>query len=227
MWAQRDDWFCRLHAHRVSTGILLLQPSLADYHGLLEYASSLDQLPHGDQQLISTYFFQKYGHSVNLLSDVEAAFGQCLGNAPTPYLNSDATPVRGSWSLPAFVHRSGGWQNANVEEYSNICFSINSARQRYSVNGTVLNVCHFHPLGAYWRTHLCDAAQLVGIHVPEVVAFCDDACWYNGRSAGVPVAGSSPNAAADACGSLNQTLGYPEYYTRIVGWPVPERPRPG
>ncbi|CAK0882626.1 unnamed protein product [Prorocentrum cordatum] len=51
MWAQRDDWFCVGEQNAMCSGIMLLFPSVDDYNGLLDYASSAD-MPKGDQQLI-------------------------------------------------------------------------------------------------------------------------------------------------------------------------------
>lgn len=218
MWAQRDDWMCKLQQKRVSTGILALYPNMTDYEGMLDYASSMEKMPHGDQELIATYFSYVRRQPINLLSDIDATFGECLGKARTPYLNPDGSLVTGFWSTPAFVHKSGGW--ANWGKYSNVCFSINMTLQQYLVHGTVLNMCHFHPFGAYWRDHLCAAARLVGIVLPEVTAFCEDACWYRGSREALP-----QGAEAALCSVIQTTIGYTDYYGQVKGWPPPEVPR--
>jgi len=219
MWAQRDDWHCLLKQSNVCSGILLLYPNLDDYQGLLDYANELTELPNGDQQLIAQYFTIKRHKAFNLLSDVDAAFGQCLGKTPTPYLNHDKSPVWGFWSVPAFVHKSGGWQNANIPAYSNVCFSINMTRQRYLQGNAIINICHYHPLGAYWRNHFCEAAWQLHISLPEVADFCTDSCWYLGKS--IKAAGSG---GADVCSPLSTTINYQTYNARTLGWPIPEVP---
>jgi len=220
MWAQRDDWYCRLKQSNVCSGIMMVYPDLADYDGLLEYAQTLKELPSGDQQLISQYFINKRHSAFNLLSDVDAAFGQCLGKAPTPYLNHDRSPVWGFWSVPAFVHKSGGWQNANDEEYSNVCFSINVTRQRYVVGNITINVCHFHPLGTYWRSHFCEAARILALRSPEVAVYCQDSCFYLGKkSQFADWEDWNVGSTRDLCGSLSTTIRYLDYNARLVGWP--------
>lgn len=218
MWAQRDDWFCKLNQTGVCSGIMLAFPNLADFNGLLQYARTKHSLPGGDQQLISEYF-ARTNRPINLLSDLEASFGQCLGKAPTPYLNPDRTPVWGVWSVPSFVHKSGGWENTNNNIYNNVCFNINMTRQHYRVGKAVVNVCQFHPLGSYWRDLFCDAAAQMGLRLVDVGAYCNDACWYRGVQPPGP-----GGAAAEACGPLNATLSSNAYYSQSVGWPQPEEP---
>eukprot|EP00419_Tripos_fusus_P017604 CAMPEP_0172750990 /NCGR_PEP_ID=MMETSP1074-20121228/150676_1 /TAXON_ID=2916 /ORGANISM="Ceratium fusus, Strain PA161109" /LENGTH=548 /DNA_ID=CAMNT_0013583219 /DNA_START=1 /DNA_END=1647 /DNA_ORIENTATION=+ len=218
MWAQRDDWFCKLNQTGVCSGIMLAFPSVADFNGLLQYAKTKHSLPGGDQQLIAEYF-AKTQRPIKLLSDLEASFGQCLGKAPTPYLNPDGTPVWGVWSIPSFVHKSGGWGNTNNNVYNNVCFSINMIRQRYWVGKAVINICQFHPLGSYWRDLFCDAAAQLRLRLADVGSYCNDACWYRGlQPPGVS------GAAAAACGPLNATLPSGVYYGQRIGWPQPEMP---
>jgi len=224
MWAQRDDWTCQLKQPNICSGIFSLYPSLEDFQGLLSYAEELTELPQGDQQLIAQYFTVKRQSAINLLSDVDAAFGQCLGKTPTPYLNHDKSPVWGFWSVPAFVHKSGGWQNANIPAYSNVCFSINMTRQRYLQGDLTINVCHYHPLGAYWRNHFCEAAWQVHISLPEVAHFCTDSCWYLGKS--INAAGSGGGSGGvDMCSPLSTTINYQTYNAKTLGLPIPEVPR--
>lgn len=238
MWAQRDDWFCKGNQKGVCSGIVLLYPNEEDFRGLLEYAETLDDLNDGDQQLISMYFANVRKKPIHLLSDVEAAFGQCIGRAPTPYLNPSKTPVRGVWSTPSFVHKSGGWENTNDNVYSNICFSHNLSRQYYVVGKRTLNMCQYHPLGAYWRNLFCDATAIVGVQLPEVDAFCSDDCWYLGDSAGLgddekpfPAYPAPPlNPAGSSvhgnplCSKFSATISYHDYATKKVGYPVAEIP---
>mmetsp|Transcript_86680 Transcript_86680/g.240371 ORF Transcript_86680/g.240371 Transcript_86680/m.240371 type:complete len:587 (-) Transcript_86680:65-1825(-) len=216
MYAQRDDWFCKLKQPHVCSGLMLVFPNKDDYKGLLEYAETLPELPGGDQQLIAQYF-EKTNRPINLLSDLEASFGQCIGSAPTPYLNPDGERVWGVWSVPNFVHKSGGWGNTNNNEYNNVCFGINITLQRYVVGNTVVNACQFHALGPYWRDLFCDAASHMGIRIAEVAVFCDDRCWYQGVQPEI-------EGDVDSCGPLNGTLRSSAYYGKQVGWPVHERP---
>jgi len=218
MWAQRDDWFCKLNQTGVCSGIMLSFPNPADFNGLLQYAKTKNNLPGGDQQLISEYFAMT-NRPINLLSDLEASFGQCLGKAPTPYLNPDRKPVWGVWSVPSFVHKSGGWGNTNNNVYNNVCFSVNMTRQHYMIGKTVVNVCQFHPLGSYWRDLYCDAAAQLRLRLVDVGAYCNDDCWYRGLQPPGP-----GGAAAEACGPLNATIPSAAYYGQTVGWPLPELP---
>jgi hypothetical protein len=211
MWAQRDDWFCKLEVEKVCSGIMLLFPSKRDYQGLLEYAKTLDDMNDGDQQLIALYFERVRHKPINLLSDLEAAFGQCLGSAPTPYINPDKSAVWGVWDTPTFVHKSGGWKNTNENAYSNVCFSHNMQHQRYTIGSITLNVCHYHPLGAYWRNLFCEATRKLGLtNLPDVESFCSDACWYAGRSV---------SNGGNSCGPISATINYADYSAKKPGLP--------
>jgi len=185
MWAQRDDWFCAGEQNAMCSGIMLLFPSEDDYSGLLDYAGAMPSVPKGDQQLIWEYFSRVKSHSVGFLSDADASFGRCLGKFKSPYTNPDGSQVGGVWSVPAFVHKSGGWKDEN-DEYSNVCFSHVLSRQVYAVKSTgrKVNVCHYHPLGSYWRDLFCEATARIGVSIPEATAFCNDICWY-GLDAGL------------------------------------------
>jgi len=221
MWAQRDDWFCKMNVDKVCSGIMLLYPNASDYNGLLEYAEEVGDLQGGDQQLISRYFAIKRGLPINLLSDLEAAFGLCLGTAPSPYLNPDGSSVSGVWDIPSFVHKSGGWGNTNANTYNNACFMPHIARQQYVVGNTTLNMCQYHPLGPYWRSLFCDAIARVGIHLREIRAFCNDECWYQGRP---PQEWSDDETGMKArdwhlCGFISGTPSSADYYSRTVGRP--------
>jgi hypothetical protein len=208
MWAQRDDWFCKLNQPKVCSGIMLLRPNTSDFDGLMRLDAEHPAWASGDQQLISTYFSRIRGDPIHLLSDLEASFGQCLGRAPTPYRNKDGTAVRGSWSTPSFVHKSGGWGDTDNNAYNNVCFSHRMARQVYVKDGRAINVCHFHPLGAYWRSLFCEATELLGVKLLEVAAFCSDSCWYRG--------------IGPACTALNGTDAGDSKGARGSGRPVSE-----
>jgi len=221
MWAQRDDWFCKLNVTKVCSGIMLLYPNASDFKGMLQHAEVMDDLSDGDQQLISSYFAVKRKKAVNLLGDLEAAFGQCLGKPPVPYINADGSAVRGLWNVPSFVHKSGGWGNTNDNLYSNVCFMPNITMQLYVVGGATLNVCQFHPLGPYWRRLFCDALAVIGVKMREFEVFCDDECWYHGKR---QMSASSVSTKHPFCGNINGTLNYIDYYRRTVGYPPAEAP---
>uniref|UniRef100_A0A7S2Q1N9 Uncharacterized protein n=1 Tax=Zooxanthella nutricula TaxID=1333877 RepID=A0A7S2Q1N9_9DINO len=188
MWAQGDSWFCKpsLHLH-VCSGIVLVYPSEADFHGLVSFAWKIGYtLTAGDQQLIERYFAEVKRSPVQLLSPAEASFGQCAGAAATPLLDRAGHPESGIWGTPAFVHKSGGWDNTVKNSYSSVCFTHDLARQRYYVGDKVINACHFNPLAALWRTQFCGAVADAGIRLPSAAAFCDDGCYYLGASPGAP-----------------------------------------
>merc|ERR1719203_631596 len=169
---------------------------MKDYRGLLDYVSSAQDMEVTGQSLIGDYFTKVQGTSFNLLNEIEASFGQCLGEAATPYLNLDGSAVKGYWSTPSFVHKSGGWGSVD-NGYQNVCFSHHIARQRYYVGASILNACQYHPLGSYWRGLFCDAVARLGIGgLKDIDAFCSDACYYLGQ-------GSRCN------GQVNATTTYP------------------
>jgi len=181
----------------------------------------MDDISDGDQQLISSYFAVKRKKAINLLSDLDAAFGQCVGKPRSPYANPDGSAVRGVWNVPSFVHKSGGWGNTNDNLYSNVCFMPNVTMQLYTVGGATLNMCQFHPLGPYWRGLFCDAIAVMDIIVEEFEALCDDECWYRGKP---QMSASSGSTQRPFCGTINGTLRYMDYYKRTVGYPPAEAP---
>jgi hypothetical protein len=178
MWAQRDDWFCVGKQNAMCSGIMLLYPDEDDFNGLLDYARRNPHLPKGDQQLIWEYFAKERSRPIGFLSDLDASFGRCLGQFASEYTNPDGKQVGGVWNTPAFVHKSGGWKDEN-DAYSNVCFSHNLHRMRYEVESTgkVVNVCHFHPLGSYYRDLFCEATSRMDLQIRETKILCDDVCW--------------------------------------------------
>lgn len=174
-WAARDDKLCQLNADSMNSAIMLLHPNDKDYIGLLQHAAK-HASEKSVEQVIETYFTSVRQQPVQLLSEVEAAFGQCIsGKTPTPYRNLDGTAVRGTWSVPAIVHRSGGVGPGS----DNVCFSINIGRQLHPAAKKNVNVCHYHPLAAYWREHFCHAAvRVLKMSGPQAVEFCSDYCYY-------------------------------------------------
>lgn len=216
MWAQRDDWFCKLDQTNVCSGVMLLEPNEQDFYGLLKYASTLTELTDGDQQLIMMYFNDVVRRPINLLSDLEASFGQCLGKADSPYLNADGSVISGSWSTPAVVHKSGGWGNTNNNEYANACFVPKIAIQLYTVGNDTINVCQYHPLGVYWRDNFCQVAHhTLRLNTTEVLTFCDDACWFRG----VDRRPSDMEPREVWC-VPNTTVDLATYRARVVGHPL-------
>lgn len=210
MWAQGMDNNCKHHGDGpiFSPALLLLYPKPNDYQGMLEAAVDMSENLNS-QSIIYKYFLMNNARPINLLSPIEASFGQCLTKVSSPYVNSDGTLVDGYWNMPAFVHQSGGWGNAN-SDYQNVCFSYEIARQRYDVGNSILNVCQYNPLANYWRRSFCDSVYLGGIHLPsEIAQFCDNSCYHFGQG-------------AHCAGQVNATLSYQEYYSRMKGLPEPE-----
>jgi hypothetical protein len=173
VWGQMDNQQCDGSSDRLSSGILLIEPGEATYKGLLEHANRTHRewSSDGDQGLIRHYF-KHINQPVQLLEASDAAFGMCLGHTPGLPYNSPS-----QWNIPAFVHRSS---------VNNECFYIDVAKQMVNVKGTVVNVCHFHPLGQYWRDLFCDAVNIIdAMPMAGVVAnFCDDFLWHGGEWAG-------------------------------------------
>mmetsp|Transcript_183000 Transcript_183000/g.579954 ORF Transcript_183000/g.579954 Transcript_183000/m.579954 type:complete len:499 (+) Transcript_183000:133-1629(+) len=178
MWAQRDDWFCKLNVPLVCSGLMLIFPSEKDFAGLQLHARS-KLWEHGDQEAIADYFIEVRKRPIGFLADGEVAFGQCLGTAATPYLDGQERPVPGQWSTPAFVHKSGGYTGQH-DEFSNLCFSHQVWRQYYQQGQQIINVCQRHPLGPYYRELFCESVRFLGIRAAESDAYCDDGCWYSG-----------------------------------------------
>lgn len=229
MWAQRDDWFCKLNQKSVCSGIISLTPSVKDFQGLLSYAAKVSStLARGDQQLLAEYFDKVARRPVNLLADVDAAFGQCAGTAPSIHTDKNRPPTQGRWNTPAFVHKSGGWENTNENVYSSVCFSHNLTRQRYIIaHGffKVINVCHFNPLASHWRSMFCDAVETLEITTASAKLFCNDECYYHGLHAdGSPCGTGHSGLLGDA---INGTTGhrdlpgFPQMFT-MIGKPVLE-----
>lgn len=210
MWAQQDDWLCERNVPKVCSGIMLMYPNRTDYEGLLAFANAQTDLPNGDQQLISDYFSSVHKKPINFLSDVEASFGHCLGKTPSPYINPDKTSVWGVWGTPTFSHKSGGWRNTR-DEHSNLCFQHLVAHQLFRVGTLTFNVCHYHPLGSYWRNLLCESAVKLELRMPEVIMFCDDECWHLGKA---------PDGSDSCGGPLSTTVNYTDYEAGLPAEPA-------
>jgi len=185
MWAQRDAWFCELDAKAVCSGMISLRPSREDFVGLLRYYEEFgDKITHGDQELIELYFMNIREEPVQLLSPLEASFGQCAGTALSPALLEGGMELPGIWTVPAFIHKSGGWGDTVSNGYNNVCFMHDLRRQRYYIGDKVINACHYNPLAAYWRRLFCSAANEGNLVVASVAEFCNDLCYYRGEIAG-------------------------------------------
>lgn len=192
MWAQRDAWFCDLEASAVCSGIISLMPNVDDFNGLLDLFSHLgSEITHGDQELIERYFRDVKNSPVQLMTPLEASFGQCSSKPLSPLLLEGGEPMPGLWSIPAFVHKSGGWDNTVSNGYNNVCFLHDMQRQRYYIGDSVINVCHYNPLAGYWRKIFCSAAKEGGLNVDTVNEFCNDHCYFKGEMHGDPECPSS------------------------------------
>mmetsp|Transcript_42389 Transcript_42389/g.112174 ORF Transcript_42389/g.112174 Transcript_42389/m.112174 type:complete len:704 (+) Transcript_42389:61-2172(+) len=225
MWAQRDDWFCQLNQPSVCSGIVLLEPNRSDFVGIQKFADSGANTLKGDQGVIEAYFRDAKKRPIHMMSDMEASFGQCIGKAASPFIDTDGQPFRGSWNLPAFVHKSGGWGNTNNNVYINVCFSHKIARQYYTIGNETVNVCHYHPLGPYWRNLFCEAVASAGLTDPEVNAFCNDDCWYRGIE--LPHLNATEKYGLDAtkklwCTPVDTSERMQDYYDRVAGEPLRE-----
>jgi len=216
MWAQRDDWTCQLNQQAMCSGIFLLFPNEDDYDGILYYANTAQaDLSKGDQKVIMDYFTTYTSRPINLLSDAEAAFGQCIGTAQPPYLEPDKSWVKGLWSMPSFVHKSGGWSSTS-SSFFNVCFQHNVTLQLFRVGSTTVNVCHFNPLGPYWRERFCEAVVLMKLQVPSVIAYCSDDCWVRGES----------KTNEFVCGPISSGVTEAEYFAKTPGLPISLLPSP-
>jgi len=214
MWAQRDDWLCKLNQEDMCSGFMLLYPNMSDYKGIQDFGISPSaDLSKGDQLVIKQYF-DNSGRPLNLLSDVEAAFGQCIGTAPSPYMEPNRRPVVGVWNIPSFVHKSGGWASDLDSQYFNVCFQHNVTKQLFRVASETINVCHYHALGATWRSRFCEAITLGGLTQASVRAYCSDDCWVRGMV-------GNWNDSSIICGPVSSGLAQSDFAAAPPGIPLP------
>jgi len=169
-WGQKDAWVCSNNTavqDWLCSGLMLIRPDENVYRGILDYAARSDSKwwENGDQKLIDDYFRHIARKPVQLLDISEAAFGKCLNEIPSLIKDSKRLP----WSIPAFVHKSS---------VTNECFYFLIEDQLREVKGTLVNVCHHHPLGAYWRDHFCEGISILGTKTEDTETFCDDGIWY-------------------------------------------------
>lgn len=189
MWAARDEPSCQVRpgdgptenqnlATSLNAGVLLLRPNASDFRGLVRLAATSIEKTVVFNDIVRTYFNEKRKKPVNLLSEMEAGYGQCLGSGvPSPYRNKDGIPVTGVWNVPAFVYSSGGLDDRDTRE--NLCFSVRLERQHLHVGGGLVNACQYHMLSAYWRQVFCSAANdILQINARDVASFCNDRCYY-------------------------------------------------
>lgn len=148
-------------------GVLLIQPNESIFEGLQRFAVTWapDWQERGVDGLVQDYFAVVLGQPVRLLPAAEAAPGACLGSAPRL-----ACGEEGPFSMPAFVHRSSA---------ENECFYFDRTAQIQHVNGSLVNVCHLHPLGVWWRSLFCAALSMTEFRDDVAEDFCDDDMWYN------------------------------------------------
>mmetsp|Transcript_105683 Transcript_105683/g.209984 ORF Transcript_105683/g.209984 Transcript_105683/m.209984 type:complete len:488 (+) Transcript_105683:66-1529(+) len=169
VWGQRDNWVCGINEDQqnwLCSGLLLIQPNEEIYQGLVNYAQTgADQwYTNGDQKLIRNYFEFVKHTPVKLLSTADASFGKCVGHTPgIPYHSF------GPWNMPSFIHKSSIY---------NECFDHNPAVQLKKINGSTVNICHYHPLGPYWRNLFCEATNIAGVQTQLSASYCNDVRWY-------------------------------------------------
>jgi len=169
VWGQRDNWVCNARADQqnwLCSGLLLIKPDEEIYQGMVRYAQrgANQWYTNGDQKLIRNYFEYVRGTPVKLLSTADASFGKCVGHTPgIPYHSF------GPWNMPTFIHKSSVY---------NECFDHNPAIQLKKINGSTVNICHYHPLGPYWRNLFCEATNIAGVQTQMSAAYCNDARWY-------------------------------------------------
>lgn len=149
-------------------GLLLLEPNRTIFEGLQEYGGTLalDWWRHGVSRLIQNYFKFVLGQPVRFLEPLDISSAECLGKA-------DALPLEeeGPWNMPAVVH--------GVADRSE-CFDYNwSAQLATDDKGNIVNVCHFHPLGPWWRSLFCPGMNMTGLGDGTTQVFCTDSIWYN------------------------------------------------
>eukprot|EP00425_Heterocapsa_triquetra_P041911 CAMPEP_0195075544 /NCGR_PEP_ID=MMETSP0448-20130528/18395_1 /TAXON_ID=66468 /ORGANISM="Heterocapsa triquestra, Strain CCMP 448" /LENGTH=554 /DNA_ID=CAMNT_0040107939 /DNA_START=55 /DNA_END=1719 /DNA_ORIENTATION=+ len=180
MYAQRDDWLCDQPTQtNLCSGIMLLFPSQKDFAGIIQFSDKVGtQLKKGDQELLTRFFSEVKKKPIQVLSNLEASFGQCTGTAPTFYVEANGSRVNGSWSLPAFVHKSGFLHWDHYDHYADICFSWEQDKQRCVIDNTVVNACHFNPLATHWRMLFCEAVGIVRLNIPKIDEFCSDTIYY-------------------------------------------------
>jgi len=169
VWGQRDNWVCDADEDKqnfLCSGLLLIQPDDEIYHGIVRYAETGDDAwyTNGDQKLIRNYFKFIRRTPIKLLSTSDASFGKCIGHTPGISYRS-----HGPWNMPTFIHKSS--------EY-NECFDHNSKVQVKTINGSKVNICHYNPLGPYWRNLFCEATRVAGVISELSAAYCSNAKWY-------------------------------------------------
>lgn len=166
-WMQRDNWDCTdaFKGNRECSGIMVLQPNADTYAGMIRYASTLAEARFGDQAVISGYFRDVAGTPVSLLDHVDAAFGHCIGRMPGISYRSESSGslVEGIWGMPAFVHKSSRL---------NECFGFNATAQSLTINGSMVNICDYNPVGPWWRQVFCEAVHVTGVISSSVSSFC-------------------------------------------------------
>ncbi|CAK0884329.1 unnamed protein product [Prorocentrum cordatum] len=184
MWSQRDDWFCDLNVPKVCSGIVLIYPDEKDFEGLLKYAaeeSPTDWIP------IARPMRPGAEADPRQPDRIVVDLYTCIGTV-----------------------RSGGYQNTN-DHYSNMCFSHRLDHQLFTVGDENLNMCHFHPLAAWWRMLFCEAVTRIGLSMPDISSFCSDECWYQGKT--------PEYDGAQTCGPLSTTINYDDYVAKTAARP--------
>jgi hypothetical protein len=163
MWAgAQDDESCS--GSKPGSSLWLVEPNEATYQSLMEFAAQEPSLiDEGATGLVERYFAMKVGQPFQMLESWEASSGACLGRAKGIPIGSSAV-----WNFPAFVHKSSP---------ANECFYFDTGPQIKDVKGTMVNLCHYHPLGHYWRDRFCEAVRIVNTSTDDIAAYCDDFQW--------------------------------------------------
>lgn len=168
-WAHQDSSSCGTSGEQedsASSGLMLIEPKEETFHDLQRFAAQrMDHWwTHGEHQLVGAYFRDVVRRPLRLLDVGDASSGHCLGRTPSiPYESL------GPWSVPAFVHKSSRESE---------CFYFDLDKQKAVLNGKVVNICNYHPLGPFWRSLFCDAVKIIGARTNATEVFCDDYHWY-------------------------------------------------
>lgn len=105
LWMARDDWLCHMSQPTPNSGIIKFKPSKSTYDGLVEHMRSHSTAT--VHEVIASYHMHRLASPVNLLADIEAAFGRCANHqAPSPYL-SESKPTNGLYSQAPTAHAPG------------------------------------------------------------------------------------------------------------------------
>lgn len=197
LWAQGDDQGCLdSEDQHLGGGIMIIEPDQAVFDNMMDFANSRSAKwwtsPGGDLRLLSEYFASTEGRRMRLFQQSTAAYDACLGR-----LSGFAREPTGQLDLPAFVHATAKDKD---------CLYWDVAEQLSEVEGQMVNVCHYHPLGQYWRDAFCQAVNVVGAKPEAIEAFCDDLRWSTAGSLEVELTGGLSTARQTDVHKLDKHL---------------------